>query len=152
MSHTDLIQGVSRTEQTISYAAMAEHQQALATAILQDPDVVSLSSFIGVDGTNATLNSGRFLINLKPRDQRSLDASAIIRRLQAETAAVAGVSLYLQPVENLTIDTDVSATQYQFVLENADPELLDKWVPKLVARISQSPNVTDVREQTAQQQ
>ena len=141
---TDLIQGMSRTEQTISYAAMAEHQQALATAILQDPDVVSLSSFIGVDGTNATLNSGRFLINLKPRDERRLDASSIIRRLQAETAAVPGVSLHLQPVENLTIDTNVSATQYQFVLENPDPQQLDTWVPKLVARIGQSPNITDV--------
>jgi multidrug efflux pump len=123
---------------------MAEHQQALAAAILRDPDVVSLSSFIGVDGANATLNSGRFLINLKPREERSVDASAIIRRLQGETAAVTGVSLYLQPVQDLTIDTNVSATQFQFVLENPNPDLFDAWVPKLLDRIRQSPNVTDV--------
>ena len=141
---TGLIQGVSQAGQTISYGAMAEHQQALAAAILKDPDVASLSSFIGVDGTNSTLNSGRFLINLKPHDERSASASAIIRRLRAETADVPGVSLFMQPVQDLTIDTAVSATQYQFVLENPDPKTFDIWVPKLVARLQQSPELADV--------
>ena len=115
---TGVIQGISVAAQTSSYGAMAEHQQALADAILKDPDVVSLSSFIGVDGTNMTLNSGRFLINLKPKDDRTLNASQIALRLQQETADVPGVSLYLQPVQDLTIDASVSRTQYQFVLEN----------------------------------
>ena len=141
---TGVIQGVSQASQTISYAAMADHQQALAAAILKDPDVVSLSSFIGVDGTNATLNSGRFLINLKPHDERSDSASAIIRRLQRETADVAGVKLFMQPVQDLTIDTSVSATQYQFVLEDPDPTAFDTWVPKLVAKLQQSSVLADV--------
>ena len=141
---TGLIQGISQASQTISYGAMAEHQQALAAAVLKDPDVVSLSSFIGVDGTNATLNSGRFLINLKPRDDRTQSASAIIRRLQRETADVPGVTLFMQPVQDLTIDTSVSATQYQFVLEDPDPKAFDIWVPKLLARLQQSPDLADV--------
>ena len=115
---TGIIQGISVAAQTTSYGAMAQHQQELAAAILKDPDVVSVSSFIGVDGSNTTLNSGRFLINLKPKDDRSLNATEIGRRLQQETAGVAGVSLYLQPVQDLTIDAAISRTQYQFVLEN----------------------------------
>ena len=115
---TGVLQGISVAAQTASYSAMAEHQQALAAAILKDPDGGSLSSFIGVDGSNATLNSGRFLINLKPKDQRTLNATGVTRRLQQETAGVQGVSLYLQPVQDLTIDASVSRTQYQFVLEN----------------------------------
>ena len=141
---TDLIQAVTQAAPTTSYAAMADHQQALAAAILEDPDVVSLSSLIGVDGTNATLSSGRLLVNLKPRDQRTDSASAIIRRLQAATARVAGVSLYMQPVQDLTIDTNVSAAQYQFVLENPDPATFDVWVPKLLDHLRQSPELADV--------
>ncbi|HLI12320.1 MAG TPA: MdtB/MuxB family multidrug efflux RND transporter permease subunit [Alphaproteobacteria bacterium] len=141
---TGLIQGISEAAQSTSYAAMAEHQQALAAAILRDPDVESLSSFIGVDGSNVTLNSGRFLINLKPRDERSLSASAIIRRLQAETADVQGVSLYMQPVQDLTIDTSVSRTQYQFVLEDANPDELSAWEPKLVEALRRLPQLADV--------
>ncbi len=141
---TGVIQGISQASQSTSYAAMAEHQRALADAILGDPDVVSLSSFIGVDGSNVTLNSGRFLINLRPDSQRTLDASAIIRRLQGEVAGVAGVSLYMQPVQDLTLDTVVSATQYQFVLEDANADEFAEWVPKLVARLRQSPALADV--------
>ncbi len=141
---TGVIQGISQASQSTSYAAMAEHQQALADAILKDPDVVSLSSFIGVDGSNVTLNSGRFLINLRPDSQRALNASAIIRRLQGEVAGVAGVSLYMQPVQDLTLDTVVSATQYQFVLEDANAAEFAEWVPKLVARLRQSPALADV--------
>ena len=117
---TGIIQGVTQAAEDISFDKMAEHQQALAKAISADQDVESLSSFIGVDGSNVTLNSGRVLINLKPHAQRQATASDVIRRLQQETADVTGVSLYMQPVQDLTIDTAVSATQYQFTLENQD--------------------------------
>ncbi|MDQ0475140.1 multidrug efflux RND transporter permease subunit [Labrys wisconsinensis] len=141
---TGLIQGVTQAAQTTSFTAMAERQQALADAILKDPDVVSLSSFIGVDGSNVTLNSGRFLINLKPHDEREASASEIIRRLQAETAGVAGIALYMQPVQDLSIDTTVSATQYQFTLENQDLGQLQTWTPQLLARLETVPEITDV--------
>jgi multidrug efflux pump len=141
---TGLIQGISEAPQSISYAAMAERQQELAAAVLKDPDVDSLSSFIGVDGTNMTLNSGRFLINLKPHEQRSLSASDIIRRLQREIAGVEGIALYMQPVQDLTIDTTVSRTQYQFVLEDANPDELGVWAQKLVDRLNQLPQFEGV--------
>jgi multidrug efflux pump len=141
---TGLIQGFSVASQSTSYAAMAQHQQALADAILKDSDVVSLSSFIGVDGSNTTLNAGRFLINLKPVDQRSLTASAIIRRLTHETAGVAGVALYMQPIQDLTIDTQVSATEYQFTVEDANPAELSAWVNKLMARLKPLPQIADL--------
>jgi multidrug efflux pump len=141
---TGLIQGISQAPASVSFATMAERQQALAAAILKDPDVVSLSSFIGVDGTNATLNAGRFLINLKPRDERALDASAIIRRLQGEIADVAGIDLYMQPVQDLTIDATVSRTQYQFSLQDANPDEFAVWVPKLMARLQTIPEIADV--------
>ena len=141
---TGLIQGISSAPPSISFAAMAERQQALAAAILKDPDVVSLSSFIGVDGTNATLNEGRFLINLKPRDERSLDAAAIVRRLESELHDVTGIDLYMQPVQDLTIDATVSRTQYQFALQDANPAEFDTWVPKLMDRLRQIPDITDV--------
>ena len=141
---TGVIQGFSVAAQSTSYAAMAQHQQALADVILKDRDVVSLSSFIGVDGSNTTLNAGRFLINLKPHDDRDLTASGIIRRLSQEAAVVPGVSLYMQPVQDLTIDTEVSATEYQFVLEDANPAELGPWVTKLMARLKAIPQITDV--------
>jgi multidrug efflux pump len=141
---TGLIQGISVAPPSISFSAMAERQEALAAAVLKDPDVTSLSSFIGVDGTNPTLNEGRFLINLKPRDERALDASAIIRRLQGELAAVADIQLYMQPVQDLTIDATVSATQYQFALQDANPDEFATYVPKLMARLQQIPEITDV--------
>ena len=148
---TGVIQGISVAGQTVSYGAMAEHQQALAAAILKDPDVESLSSFIGVDGSNMTLNSGRFLINLKPKNDRTLDATDIARRLQQETAGVPGVTLYLQPVQDLTVDAAISRTQYQFVLENPNQSALNEWVPKLVAKLAQSPDLINVASDLQQQ-
>jgi multidrug efflux pump len=147
---TGLIQGISQATPTISYAAMAERQQALAAVILKDKDVVSLSSFIGVDGTNMTLSSGRFLINLKPKNERSASASDIIRRLKQETANVTGISLDMLPVQDLTIDTTVSSSQYQFILEDANADELSTWVPKLIDKLSQLPQIEDVS--TSQQQ
>ncbi len=141
---TGLIQGITQADQTVSYSAMAERQQRLAEEILKDPDVVSLSSFIGVDGQNVTLNSGRFLINLRPREERAENAGAIIRRINARVADVPGIALFMQPVQDLTIDTAVSATQYQFILENPDPAAFDTWVPRLVDRLKQIPDLADV--------
>ena len=141
---TGLIQGISEAGESISYAGMADRQQALAAAILTDADVQSLSSFIGVDGNNVTLNSGRFLINLKPRGKRSSSVLQVIRRLKAETAAVAGVALYMQPVQDLTLDNTVSRTQYQFTLESADSAALSTWTPKLLSVLRQQPELADV--------
>jgi multidrug efflux pump len=141
---TGILQGISVAAQTTSFSAMAQRQQALADAILKDPDVVSLSSFIGVDGTNMTLNTGRFLINLKPKDDRALNATEIARRLQQETADVPGVTLYLQPVQDLTLDASVSRTQYQFVLENPNQTAFNEWVPKLLAQMRKSPDLTNI--------
>ena len=148
---TGLIQGISEAPQSISYTAMATRQQALAAAILKDPDVESLSSFIGVDGTNSTLNSGRFLITLAPRDERHSSAGNVIRRLQTETAAVAGISLYMQPVEDLTIDSSLSRTQYRFVLEDANLNDFNVWVPRLMQRLRQLPELADVATDLQQQ-
>jgi multidrug efflux pump len=141
---TGAIQGISQAPQTISFAAMAERQQGLARVILQDPAVESLSSFIGVDGTNATLNSGRMLINLKPRAARSLDAAGVIRRLQTKLADVEGITLYMQPVQDLTIEDRVSRTQYQFTVEDTNPDELSTWVPRLVERLQRESALTDV--------
>ena len=141
---TGLIQGVSEASESISYAGMADRQQALAVAILTDPDVASLSSFIGIDGNNVTLNSGRFLINLKPRAQRNAAVSEIIRRLRSETANVSGVILYMQPVQDLTLDNTVSRTQYQFTLESADAVALATWTPKLLTALQRRPELADV--------
>jgi multidrug efflux pump len=141
---TGLIQGVSEATESISYAAMAERQQALAVAILTDPDVASLSSFIGVDGNNVTLNSGRFLINLKPRNQRSTNVADAIRRLRSETADVSGITLYMQPVQDLTLDNTISRTQYQFTMESADAKALSTWTPKLLTALRQLPQLADV--------
>ena len=141
---TGLIQGVSDATESVSYAAMAERQQALAQAVLKDPDVASLSSFIGVDGNNVTLNSGRFLINLKPAGQRTSSATEVIRRLHGETANVPGISLYMQPVQDLTLDNTVSRTQYQFTLESADATVLASETPKLVTALRQRPEFQDV--------
>jgi multidrug efflux pump len=141
---TGLIQGVSEATESISYGAMAERQQALAAAILKDQDVLSLSSYIGIDGNNVTLNSGRFLINLKPRSERSTSVADAIRRLQSETAGIAGVTLYMQPVQDLTLDTTVTRTQYQFTLESADAAALSAWTPRLLEALRQQPELADV--------
>jgi multidrug efflux pump len=148
---TGLIQGISEARGTVSYAAMADLQQSLAKAILKDQDVDSLSSFIGVDGSNITLNSGRFLINLKPRDSRSHTATQIIANLQSEVASVSGISLYMQPVQDLTLADTVSRTQYQFILEDAKLDELTAWAPKLVDKLNQLPEIQDVSsDQTGQ--
>jgi len=141
---TGVIQGITEAPQTVSFSAMAERQQALARAVLQDPAVASLSSFIGVDGTNTTLNSGRLLINLKPLAERGVGASAVIRRLQARVAGVQGIRLYMQPVQDLTIEDRVSRTQYQFTLETANPAELSLWTGKLLERLAQLPQLANV--------
>jgi multidrug efflux pump len=140
---TGVIQGISEAPQSISFAAMGERQQALAKAILEDPAVESLSSFIGVDGSNTTLNSGRVLINLKPHSQRP-GASAVIERLRPKIAAVEGISLFMQPVQDLTIEDRVSRTQFQYTVETANPVELNTWVHKLVDAMTHLPQLTDV--------
>ena len=119
---TGVILGVSEAPQNVSFTAMAERQQALAKVILQDPAVESLSSFIGIDGTNTTINSGRIQINLKPLEERELSASDVIRRLQPELAKVEGITLFMQPVQDLTVEDRVSRTQFQYSLEDADAD------------------------------
>jgi multidrug efflux pump len=141
---TGTIQGISEAPQNISFAAMATEQQELADAILKDPDVESLTSFIGVDGTNTTLNAGRFLINLKPKSERSLSAEQIVPRLESEIGDRPGVKLWLQPTQDLTIATTVSRTEYQFVLTNPDQNQLNTWVPKLVDKLNAMPQLSDV--------
>ncbi|MHB9118865.1 MAG: MdtB/MuxB family multidrug efflux RND transporter permease subunit [Burkholderiales bacterium] len=141
---TGVIQGITDAPQSISYAAMAERQQALARAVLEDPAVASLSSFIGVDGVNTTLNSGRMLINLKPKASRDADAEAVIRRLQRRLESVPGISMYMQPVQDLTIEDRVSRTQYQFSLADANPDELAAWTPRLLERLQQLPELAEV--------
>jgi multidrug efflux pump len=142
---TGAIQGISEASQSISFAAMSQRQQALADAVLQDPAVASLSSFIGVDGTNTTLNSGRFLINLKPQDQRSVSATEVIRRLQPKlNQNVPGITLFMQPVQDLTLETSISRTQYQFSVQDVNATELASWVPKLVTKLQQLPQLVDV--------
>ncbi|KAA0121315.1 MdtB/MuxB family multidrug efflux RND transporter permease subunit [Methylobacterium sp. P1-11] len=141
---TGVIQGITQADQSVSYAAMAERQQRMAEIVLKDPDVASLSSFIGVDGQNVTLNSGRMLINLKPRDERTASASAIIRRISAAATNQPGMRLYMQPVQDLTIDTAVSATQYQVILESPNIDDFETWVPRFTEALAKSPVVTDV--------
>jgi multidrug efflux pump len=148
---TGEIQGISEAAQTISYATMAERQQALAAAILEDPDVQSLSSFIGVDGSNTTLNSGRFLINLKPHAERHATASEIIRRLEQETAGVIGITLYMQPLQDITIDSKVSRTQFQFVVKSTDNNDFAVWIPRLMQRLEALPELADVASDLQQQ-
>ena len=143
LQDTGVIQGISEAPQSISFAAMAERQQALAKLILEDPDVESLSSFIGVDGTNGTLNSGRVLINLKPHGQRA-GAPEIMRRLRARLADLEGIRLFLQPVQDLTIEDRVSRTQFQFSLDSANPEELSLWTHRLVDRLATAPQLSDV--------
>ncbi|WP_322052030.1 multidrug efflux RND transporter permease subunit [Paraburkholderia bannensis] len=141
---TGVIQGITEASQSISFERMSALQTQLADAVLKDPDVVSLSSSVGVDGSNMTLNMGRMQINLKPKDERSASASEIIRRLQTETADVAGIALHMQPVQDLSVDTQVSATQYQFMLDNPSMDTLSAWTPKLVAELRKQPELADV--------
>jgi multidrug efflux pump len=140
---TGVIQGISEAPQSISFSAMAERQQALARVVLEDPAVESLSSFIGVDGTNTTLNSGRMLINLKPQSQRA-GVTEVIRRLKARLADHEGMTLYMQPVQDLTIEDRVSRTQFQFTLDTANPDELSTWTHKIVEGMTRLPQVVDV--------
>jgi len=141
---TGVIQGISDAAQNISFTAMAQRQQALAQVILKDPAVDSLSSFIGVDGINATLNSGRILINLKPLEERKISASDVIRRLQPGLAQVEGITLNMQPVQDLTVEDRVSRTQYQYTLEDANADELNQWTTALVAKMQTLPQLRDV--------
>src|SRR5438093_2693868 len=141
---TGVILGISAAPETVSFAAMAERQQALARVILQDPAVESLSSFIGVDGTNTTLNSGRILVNLKPLAQRQINASDVIRRLQPALAKVDGITLFMQPVQDLTVEDRVSRTQFQYSLESPDAKELGIWVPQFIKQLQLRPELRDV--------
>ncbi len=141
---TGVIQGISQAPQSISFTAMAKKQQELAKVILEDPAVASLSSFIGADGTNTTLNSGRLSINLKPLDQRDLSASDVIRRLTKSLAKVQGITLYMQPVQNITVDDRVSRTQYQYTLEDPNANELNDWTNRFVAKLKTLPELADV--------
>jgi multidrug efflux pump len=141
---TGVILGISDAPQTISFNAMSQRQQALARVILKDPAVESLSSFIGIDGINTTPNSGRIQINLKPRSQRKETASEIIRRLQSQLASAEGITLYMQPVQDLTVEDRVSRTQFQYSLEAADTNDLNLWVPRLMQKLAALPELRDV--------
>ena len=141
---TGVIQGISEAPQSISFSAMSQRQQELGKIILQDPDVESLSSYIGVDGDNPTLNSGRMLINLKPHSERSDSATEVIARLQPQLDTLAGIRLFMQPVQDLTIEDRVSRTQYQFSLSSPDAELLSTWSQKLVTALNNQPELADV--------
>ncbi|MDQ2898590.1 MAG: multidrug efflux RND transporter permease subunit [Acidobacteriota bacterium] len=141
---TGVLLGISESRETISFSAMASRQQALSKVILQDPDVESLSSFIGIDGTNPTINTGRIQINLKPLDQRGASATEIIRRLTSKLASVEGITLYLQPVQDLTVEDRVARTQYQYSMEDADANELNIWAPRLLEKLKRSPLLRDV--------
>jgi multidrug efflux pump len=141
---TGVIQAVSQAPDTVSFQAMVDRQQELAAIILKDPAVESLSSFVGVDGTNVTMNSGRLLINLKPLEQRRVGVSEVIRRLQAATVEVTGINLYLQPVQDLTVEDRVSRTQYQLSLEDPSAPELNKWSQRLVTKLKTLPELREV--------
>jgi multidrug efflux pump len=141
---TGVVQGISQAAQNISFTAMGAKQQALANVILKDPAVASLSSFIGVDGINTTLNSGRILINLKPLEDRDLNASEVIRRLQPQLDNVNDIALFMQPVQDLTVEDRVSRTQYQYTLEDPDPQELQLWTGKLMDKLAAVPVLRDM--------
>ena len=141
---TGVIQGVTEAAQSISFAEMSRLQQSVTSVILQDPAVESLSSFIGIDGTNTTLNSGRVQINLKPLAERKINASDVIRRLQPELEKISGITLYMQPVQDLTVDDRVSRTQFQYTLEDPSADELNTWAPKMLAKLKQLPELSDI--------
>src|SRR5215813_14061903 len=141
---TGVILGISEAPQTVSFAAMAERQESLAQVLLQDPAIESLSSFIGIDGANATTNSRRIQINLKPLEERHISAVDVIRRLQPELANVEGIRLFMQPVQDLTVEDRVSRTQFQYSLENPDAQELSLWAPRFVQKLQALPQLRDV--------
>src|SRR5262249_35367099 len=136
---TGVILGISEAPQSISFRSMAAHQQQIADVILKDPAVESLSSFIGIDGTNTTLNTGRIQVNLKPLAQRKISASDVIRRLQPQLDKVDGITLFMQPVQDLTVEDRVSRTQFQYSLEDVDGKELNAWVPRFQERLKNLP-------------
>jgi multidrug efflux pump len=140
-----VIEGITVADNSVSYTAMVNRQAALADAVLKDPDVTSLTSYVGIDGINTTLNNGRLLINLRDKDKRSLTANQIARRLRTEVAQVPGIRLYMQPVQDLTLDTTVSPNQYKFVLRGPSQEAFNQYVPALIAKMKQIPSITDVQ-------
>jgi len=144
LQDTGALQGITEAPQSISFAAMADRQQALANVLLEDPAVASIASFIGVDGVNATLNSGRMQIQLKARGQREGDLRALMQALQQRAARVPGITLYLQPIQDLTIENRVSRTQYQFTLEDPSQDELSLWVPRLMTRLAAAPALAGV--------
>ncbi|WPP04865.1 MdtB/MuxB family multidrug efflux RND transporter permease subunit [Methylocella tundrae] len=148
---TGMIQATSQAAQSISFEAMSNLQRQLGDAILKDPAVDSVSSFIGVDGDNATLNSGRFLINLKPREERRLSASEVMRRLQKEVSTIPGIQLFMQPVQDLTIDSSIGRAQYNFILENGNASEFATWTPRLLERLREMPALADVASNTQAQ-
>jgi multidrug efflux pump len=139
-----VIQAISIADNSVSYTTMVDRQTELADAILKDQDVVGLTSYVGIDGTNTTLNNGRFLINLKARDDRSSTAAEVARRLQGEVANVSGIKLFMQPEQDLTLDTTVSPNQYQFVLRGPSQQAFMQYVPALLERMQSIPSITDV--------
>ena len=141
---TGVLLAITEAPQTVSFPTMVDRQRALASALLEDPAVESLSSFIGVDGTNTTLNSGRMYLNLKPLGERGATAHDILTRLQRRGAEVDGITLHLQPVQDLTVEDRVSRTQFQYTLEDADPEELHRWAPKLLEALQLRPELRDV--------
>jgi multidrug efflux pump len=144
LQDTAFLQGTTQADPSISFDAMVERQQTLVDKLLRDPDVQSLSSFVGVDGTNTTLNTGRVLINLKPKDERSVGIAAVMQRLGTAAGTISGIRLYLQPVQDLTVESTVGRAQYQFVLGAATTGILDPWVPKLLDRLTQAPQLANV--------
>ncbi|PXW03664.1 multidrug efflux pump [Pantoea ananatis] len=141
---TGLIQGVTVATQDVSFTEMAKRQQALSAVIMQNPAVESVSSTIGIDGNNTSLNSGRLQINLKPFGQRDDKAGAIIKQLQQAATRVVGIQLYLQPAQDLTVNDQVTPSQYQFTLDDANSEDLVTWSPKLVAALQKRPEFNGV--------
>jgi multidrug efflux pump len=141
---TGVIQGVSEAAQSVSFNEMSRLQQSMVKTILQDPAVESLSSFIGIDGTNTTMNSGRVQINLKPLAQRKINATDVIRRLQQGLAKITGITLYMQPVQDLSVDDRVSRTQFQYTLEDPNADELNSWAPKMLTELQKLPELSDV--------
>jgi multidrug efflux pump len=141
---TGVIQGITEGAQSVSFGEMSRLQQQVSAAILKDPAVESLSSFIGIDGTNTTMNSGRIQINLKPVSDRDADASSVIRRLQPAVAGISGITLYMQPVQDLSVEDVVSRTQFQYTLEDPNADELNVYAPKLIAKLKEIPGIEDV--------
>ena len=140
---TGVIQGVSVAPQSVSFSEMLNLQSQAVEIITRDPAVESLSSFVGIDRTNTTLNNGRLLINLKPLDKRDASASDIIRRLQPKLAVIPGLTVFMQPVQDITVDDRVSRTQFQFTLEDPNPDVLNLWAPRLLEKLHQLPEIRD---------